>query len=162
MKTHLFKKLNKYALQVASKATIPAIIFVIGLMLFYVGSKYIGNSTFISPSQIIGFSDPSTLKIKTRQSDLYISSYLIRSARGDEGCSLAVEMANTGYAITNKLLKDAKTIRLEFMPNRTRSIKTAKIFIDEKRLGTTLYKNKAAIKYDENTTICTTKNKTTS
>ena len=137
------------------KAIIYTVIPFILIGLFYFSVKiFLGTHIFIDAKKVNGLVNPDTLRIERNGKNFYVSSGMLRTAKGDEGCKKAQEMAKKGYAITNKLLKNAKVIRLEPFKEKEDGIYTARIFIDEVRLGKALVKANAAIKYEKGKGIC--------
>lgn len=123
----------------------------------YAASYMLEQNYFIRKEHILGMVNPDTFKIKLGNEDVFITSSLIKSAIGNEGCTKAINMAQKGKKIINSLLSDAKVIRFKFTGGKEDGkYQNAHIFIDEKRLGKILYQKHAAIKYTKNQRICET------
>ncbi|MFK5892264.1 MAG: hypothetical protein QM504_03470 [Pseudomonadota bacterium] len=121
----------------------------------YIGKRITNTSYFYSTSNITELISPDTFKINLRNNkSIIVTSYLIDTPKGTEGCKKAKKMSAKGYKIINNLLINAKTLRLEPMRTKQRNVATAKIFINEKRIGPILYKAGAAVKYKKGSTFC--------
>jgi hypothetical protein len=128
-------------------------VLILGLI-YMIGSLFIGTHVFIDPKKVNGFVDPDTIRIDRKGKNFFVTSGFIRTAKGNEGCPMAKEMAKKGFKITKGLLKNAKVIRLEPFGGKEGGAYSARIFIDEVRLGKALLDAGAAIKYEKGINVC--------